>query len=224
MSTEFPNSHRTSVHLSIALISLCIALVTAASVTPAQAQGRRGPQGKAEVLPMEKAAPMPVVVDRTGPEAELRAELRTRTAVSPLGNPTSKFSEAPVNSYGFIPAQPLSLSLVMRSPDLMIEKTPSVPASFEIHKLDDGGGLVVGFVSKEMLAQLTPAQRLHPITVSLYTNPSDKAPYIVAVPLVKLVADRMPTKADPARADSAIVLTVDLQGTANRNKSLHGGQ
>lgn len=190
----------------------------------APAEAARGAVDKAEVFPVEKAAAMPVVIDATGAEQDLRAQLRKATKVNGLTTPMSKFSEAATNSYGFIPPQPLSMALVMRSPDLMIEQRPSTPNAFEIHKLDDGNGLVVGFVAKDMVGQLTAAQRLHPIAVSLHSNPSDKAPYIVAVPLIKLVVDRMPTRLDPTRPDGTMVLTVDLQGTTNRKKSLHGGQ
>ena len=54
------------------------------------------------------------------------------------------------------------------------------------------------------------------MSVGLYSNPSDKAPHIVAVPLVKLVVDRMPIDVDAKDTGSAVLLDMDLQSTANR--------
>ena len=39
----------------------------------------------------------------------------------------------------------------------------------------------------------------------LYSNPSSKAPHIVAVPLVKLIVDRMPIRLDPKEPGSAVL-------------------
>lgn len=221
--SQEPGRHPKHLHLWLAVSAGVFTLYALAGLTES-ASAARGSVDKAEVFPIEKAAAMPVVVETTGSEQDLRAQMRKATQVNGLTVPVSKFSEAAMHSYGFIPPQPLSMALVMRSPDLMIEQRPATPNSFEIHKVDDGNGLLVGFVAKEMLAQLTAAQRLHTIAVSLHSNPSDKAPYIVAVPLIKLVVDRMPTRLDPSRPDGTMVLTVDLQGTTNRKKSLHGGQ
>jgi hypothetical protein len=73
------------------------------------------------------------------------------------------------------------------------------------------------------MAQLTPSNRPKNIRIVLYSNPSDKAPHITAVPLVKLMVDRMPVRVDPKKTDSAVMLDMDLQGTANR-KSVPGPQ
>ena len=70
--------------------------------------------------------------------------------------------------------------------------------------------------------RLTPSQRPKNVRLGLYSNPSDKAPHIVAVPLVKLVVDQMPLKLDPKKPDSAVLLEMDLQGTANRKSSQTG--
>ncbi len=194
------------------------------TLSPTPATSARGDGSKMEVLPVEKAAPKPVVLEAGGPEQELRRQLRAKTGVAPLSAPHLRFSEAPVGSFGFIPAQALSMALVMRSPDLVIEQVAATPTAYEIHKVEDGGGLLVGFVGQDLVPQLTADQRLHTINLTLHSNPSENAPLIAAVPLIKLVADRMPTRLDPKRPDSVMMLTVDLQGTANRKKSLHGGQ
>ena len=83
--------------------------------------------------------------------------------------------------------------------------------------------MLVGFVAADLKPLLAPTQRPKNIRLGLYSNPSDKAPYIVAVPLVKLVVDQMPLKLDPKKPDSAVLLEMDLQGTANR-KSVPGAQ
>jgi hypothetical protein len=115
------------------------------------------------------------------------------------------------------------MALVAQSPDLMLE--PSAPASnaYEIHKLADGSGMVVGFIEKALIAQVTPENRPHHIRIGLSSNRSDKTPCIAAVPLIKLMVDRMPVRVDPKNAESPVVLEMDLQGTANR-KSVPGLQ
>jgi hypothetical protein len=99
---------------------------------------------------------------------------------------------------------------------------PPATNAYEIHKLADGSGMLVGFVEPDLKPQLTPSQRPKNVRLGLYSNPSDKAPHIVAVPLVKLVVDRMPVKLDPKKPDSAVLLEMDLQGTANRKSSQTG--
>jgi len=47
-------------------------------------------------------------------------------------------------------------------------------------------------------------------------------PHIIAVPLVKLVVDRMPTRLDPKEPGSAVLFEMDLQSTANRTSSQTG--
>jgi hypothetical protein len=103
-----------------------------------------------------------------------------------------------------------------------LERVPPATNAYEIHKLADGSGMVVGFVGADLMPQLTPSTRPKSVRLALYSNPSDKATHIVAVPLVKLVADRMPIRLDPKKADSPVLFDMDLKGTANR-KSPQGG-
>jgi hypothetical protein len=95
--------------------------------------------------------------------------------------------------------------------------------AYEIHKLADGSGMLVGFVEADLKPLLTPSLRPKNIRLKLYSNPTDKASHIVAVPLVKLVVDQMPLKLDAKKPDGAVVFDMDLQGTANR-KSVPGAQ
>ena len=172
---------------------------------------------------MVKAAPTAVVIEATGNESDLRKQLRTKNGVSELGTPRVPFSQAPTGSYGFIAAQPLGMALVTQSPDLLLERTPPAANAYEIHKLADGSGLVVGFIKKSLIEQVTPAHRPHHIRLALYSNPSDEASFIAAVPLTKLMVDRMPVRLEPTKPDSPVMLDMDLQGTANR-KSVPGTQ
>ncbi len=181
--------------------------------------------GKTEVLPVQTAAPAAVFIETTGSELELRRQLRAKNGVSELKDPVpgGRFSVAPTASYGFITPRLLGLALVTQSPDLPLEQAPPAANAFEIHKLADGSGMLVGFVAADLKPQLTPSLRPKNVRLSLYSNPSDKAPHIVAVPLVKLVVDQMPLKLDSKKQDSPVVLDMDLQGTANR-KSVPGAQ
>jgi hypothetical protein len=104
-----------------------------------------------------------------------------------------------------------------------LERALPAANAYEIHKLTDGSGLLVGFMGKDLVPQVTPNERPKNVRITLYSNPSDKAPLIVAVPLVKLMVDRMPVRLDPKRPDSPVMLDMDLQSTANR-KSPHMGQ
>jgi hypothetical protein len=179
--------------------------------------------GKTEVMPMVKAAPTAVVIEATGNEAELRKQLRSKNAVTELGTARVPFSQAPTGSYGFIAPQALGLGLVTQSPDLLLERSAPAFNAYEIHKLADGSGMVVGFIEKALIAQVTPESRPHHIRIALCSNRSDKTPYIAAVPLTKLMVDRMPVRLEPKVEDGPVVLEMDLQGTANR-KSVPGIQ
>lgn len=193
------------------------------SLLPVSLNAARG-EGKTEVLPMQTAAPAAVVIEATGNEMELRRQLRTKNGVTELSAPASgiRFSVAPTGSYGFITPRLLGLALITQSPDLPLEATPPVANAYEIHKLADGSGMLVGFVAAELKPLLTPSQRPKNVRLSMHSNPSEKTPYIVAVPLVKLVVDQMPLKLDPKKQDSAVSLDMDLQGTANRKSSQTG--
>jgi hypothetical protein len=179
--------------------------------------------GKTEVMPMVKAAPAAVVIETTGSESDLRKQLRTKNGVAELEAARVPFSQAQTGSYGFVAAQPLGMALVTQSPDLLLERTPPAANAYEIHKLADGSGLVVGFIEKALIAQVTPENRPHHIRIALCSNRSDKTPYIAAVPLIKLMVDRMPVRLEPKNAEGPVVLDMDLQGTANR-KSVPGLQ
>lgn len=193
------------------------------SLLPASLDAARG-GGKTEVLPVQTAAPAAVFIETTGSEVELRRQLRVKNGVSELSSsaPGIRFSVAPTGSFGFITPRLLGLALVTQSPDLPLEQRPPATNAYEIHKLADGSGMLVGFVEADLKPQLTPSQRPKNVRLGLYSNPSDKAPHIVAVPLVKLVVDRMPLKLDPKKPDSAVLLEMDLQGSANRKSSQTG--
>lgn len=172
--------------------------------------------GKTEVLPVQKAAPQAVAIDTPGSEAELRRQMRAKNGVAELHTGTVRFSQAPTGSFGFITPQFLGMALVTQSPDLMLERASSMANAYEVHKLADGGALLVGFTGQEVIPQITPSDRPKTLRISLYSNPSDKAPLIVAVPLIKLMVDRMPRRLDPNTPDGPVMLDMDLQGTANR--------
>ena len=182
-----------------------------------------GGAGKTEVMPMVKAAPTAVVIEATGNEPDLRKQLRTKNGVAELQAAHVPFSQAPTGSYGFIAPQPLGMALVTQSPDLLLERTPPASNAYEIHKLADGSGLVVGFIQKALVAQVTPEHRPHHVRIGLSSNRSDKTPYIAAMPLTKLMVDRMPVRLEPKNPDGPVLLDMDLQGTANR-KSVPGTQ
>jgi hypothetical protein len=148
--------------------------------------------------------------------------MRVKNGVAELSTGSIRFSEAPIGSFGFIASQSLGLVLVTQNPDLVLERVASTSNDYEIHKVADGSGLLVGFMDRETASQISPGERPKNLRIALYSNSVDKAPTIVAVPLSKLMVDRMPIKVDPKKSDSPVVLNMDLLTTANR-KSL-GGQ
>lgn len=204
------------------LITASLFVLTLMSLVHASPSGAQG--GKTEVFPVQKAAPAAVVIETAGSEVELRRQLRAKNGVSELSPSTSviRFSVAPTGSFGFITPKLLGLALITQSPDLPLEQLPPVSNAYEIHKLADGSGMLVGFVEANLKPQLTPSQRPKNVRIGLYSNPSGKAPHIVAVPLVKLVVDRMPIRLNPKDPGSAVLLDMDLQGTANRTSSQTG--
>ena len=205
------NNSRAGRGFMTAVMGLALIHVVPGPVTAA-------PGGKTEVMPMHKAAPTVVAVETTGSEEELRRQLRSRTGVVALTGSTSRvlFSQAPTGSYAFISPQALGMALVAQIPDLQLERVAPAGNAFEVHKLADGNGMLVGFVAPELLPQLTPANRQKSVRIALYSNPSAKAPHIVAVPVTKLMSDRMPVRLDKKNPDSAVVLEMDLQSTTNR--------
>jgi hypothetical protein len=171
---------------------------------------------KLEVLPVQKAAPTAVVIETAGSEADMRRQMRTKNGVTELRVDRGRFSDAPTGSFGFIAPTHLGLALVTQSPDLILDRTASTDNDYEIHKLSDGSGLLVGFMEKDLAAEVAPSDRPKNIRISLYSNTSGKALVIVALPVVKLMVDRMPIKTDPKNRESAVVLEMDLQNTVNR--------
>lgn len=212
-------THPTPLHY---LITGTLLGLTIMSLLPASLDAAQG--GKTEVFPVQKAAPAAVVIETAGSEVELRRQLRTKNGVSELSSSTSviRFSVAPTGSFGFITPKLLGLALITQSPDLPLEQMPPATNAYEIHKLADGSGMLVGFVEANLKPQLTPSQRPKNVRIGLYSNPSGKAPHIVAVPLVKLVVDRMPIRLDAKEPGSAVLLDMDLQSTANRTSSQTG--
>jgi hypothetical protein len=204
------------------LIAGPLLVLTLMNLVPASLGAAQG--GKTEVFPVQKAAPAAVFIETAGSEVELRRQLRAKNGVSELSSATSviRFSVAPTGTFGFITPKLLGLALITQSPDLPLEQMPPVSNAYEIHKLADGSGMLVGFVEANLKPQLTASQRPKNVRLGLYSNPSDKAPHIVAVPLVKLVVDRMPTRLDPKEPGSAVLLDMDLQSTANRTSSQTG--
>lgn len=204
------------------LAAWCLLVLTLKSLIPvslAVAQGAR-----TEVFPVQKAAPGTVFIETAGSETDLRRQLRVQNGVSELSSSTSviRFSVAPIGSFGFIAPKLLGMALITRSPDLSIEQSPPVSNAFEIHKLADGSGMLVGFVEARLKPQLMASERPKNVRLGLYSNPSDTAPHIVAVPLVKLVVDRMPTRLNPKESGSAVLLDMDLESTANHTSSQTG--
>ena len=211
--------HRLLTHTLVSLLLL--------SLLPSSLHAARGGGngGKMEVLPSQKAAPAAVFLDAQGTEADLRRQLRLKTGVVELGAAfqQTRFSVAPVGTFGFAPQQGLGLALVSQSPDMLLERTAPAANAYEIHKLADGSALVVGFVSADLKPQLTPQLRPKNVRLALYSNPTEKAPHIVAVPLSKLAVDQMPHRVDPKNPNGPVVLEMDLQSSTNRQSPL-GGQ
>ena len=201
------------------LIAGSVLVLTLLSLVPASLNGAQG--GKTEVFPVQKAAPAAVFIETRGSEAELRRQLRVKNRVSELALSSSvtRFSAAPAGSFGFMTPKLLGLALITQSPDLPLELMAPASNAFEIHKLADGSGMLVGFVEAYLKPQLTPSQRPMNVRFGLYPNPSNNAPHIVAVPLAKLIVDRMPTRLDPKEPGSVVLLDMDLQSTVNRSSS-----
>lgn len=106
------------------------------------------------------------------------------------------------------------MALITKSLDLPFEAVSPTPNSFEIHKLTDGSGMLVGFVEAQLKPQMTSSERAKNVRFGLYSNPSDKAPHIVAVSLAKLLVERMPTRLNPKEPGSAVLLEAELQSSA----------
>jgi hypothetical protein len=226
LAADYPNlgdaSFMAPIRQSLFAVLMSSAMLSAPLlVLPAPfAEAARG-GGRTEVLPAQKSAPSVVAIDRTASEDDLRKEMREKNSVGEL-SANGQFSQAPTGRFGFIAPRMLGMALVTQSPDLGLSRTPQDKASFEVHKLADGSGMLVGFVARDQLSELTSAQRPKTLRIALHSNASEKAPVIVAVPIVKLMADRMPFKLDPQGHGGPMVIDMDLQGTANRQKTQGG--
>jgi hypothetical protein len=196
--------------------------VTLISLLPASLDAAQG--GRTEVFPVHKAAPAAVFIKASASETKLRRQLRDQHGVSPLSSSTSviRLSVAPAGSFGFITPKLLGMALITRSPDLSIEQVSPVPNAFEIHKLADGSGKLVGYVEAGLKPRLTASERQERIRLELYSNLSDRSPHIVAVPLGKLVVGRMPVRPESKEPGSAVLLEINLQSTANGTSSQTG--
>lgn len=175
--------------------------------------------GPTEVFPVQKTAPVAVVIETVGSEAELRQQMRVKNHVAELSSGTMRFSEAPLGSFGFIAPQSLGMTLVMQNPDLQLERVASTSNAYEIHKIADGNGLLVGFMTREAASQISPSERPKNLHIALYSNSVDDAPTIVAVPLNKLMVDRLPIRFDSKKSESPVILNMDLLTTANRKST-----
>lgn len=201
----------------ILLVSLTLAVSLSATVFCGLARPLFAASGAmTEVFPVQKAAPIVIVIETAGSEAELRGHMRVKNHVAELSTGTIRFSEAPIGSFGFIAPQSLGMALVTQSPDLELERVASTFNAYEIHKVADGNGLLVGFMSTDAASRIFPSERPKNLRIALYSNSVDKAPTIVAVPLSKLMIDRMPMRLDPKKSDSPVVLDMDLLTTVNR--------
>lgn len=199
--------------LIFALFQLGILVWTLFPHDVAAAQG-----GTTEVLPVQKAVPPAVVIETVGQEQDLREVLRKANKVEKLTSGRIRFSEAPIGSYGFIAPAFLGMALATQSPDLLLEQAPPSANAYEIHKVEDGNGLVVGFLGKAEAEQIKPKDRSKTVRLSLHSNPIETAPLIVAVPLTKIMADQMPRRVDRKKRDGPVLLEMDLQGTGNRKR------
>ena len=176
--------------------------------------------GPTEVFPIQKAAPIAIVIETAGNETELRRQMRIKNDVAELSPESIRFSEAPIGSFGFIAPQSLGMALVTQSPDLVLERVASTANAYEIHKIAGGSGLLVGFMDGEGAAQVSPGERPKNLRIALYSNSVDKTRAIVAVPLSKLMVDRMPIRLDPKKPDGPMILNMDLLTTANRKSTV----
>jgi hypothetical protein len=213
-AVRLTRTRHVSFFIAGSLLTLTFMSLVPASLTEAQG-------GKTDLFPVQQAAPAVIFIEKSGSEVELRRRLRAKNGVFELSFSSSvtPFSVARPGSFGFIPPKLLGMALITRSPDLPLELISPTSNAFEIHKLADGTGMLVGFVEARFKPQLTSSQRPENVRFGLYSNRSEKASQIVAVPLATLIVDRMPTRLDPKEPGSAVLLNVELQSSANRTPS-----
>jgi hypothetical protein len=109
------------------------------------------------------------------------AEMRARNRVNPLAESESEkdFAEIPVNSYGFV--EPPDLIYRPSAEKLSIDAN-AYDFAFEIHKLGDGSGLLLGYVGPETFGRLSEGI-LAGSNFVLYSEPWKDAPSLVAIPV-----------------------------------------
>ncbi len=171
---------------------------------------------KKEVLSVHKTVPPIVLMDATRTESDLRRLLRDKNRVEELQLPMVRFSEAQAGSYGFIASRRLALALITQSPDLVLEKTASTSDSYEIHKLADGSGMLVGFIEQTAAPELMAERRGKAFRCALYSQPWEGAVLIAAIPITKLMVDQWPHRVDLRNPNSPVRLEMDVQSMANK--------
>ncbi|MCP9449579.1 MAG: hypothetical protein NNA21_05900 [Nitrospira sp.] len=172
---------------------------------------------KKEVLGIHKTVPSIVLTDTTGKESDLRGILRDKNRVKELQVPIIRFSEAQPGSYGFIASRQLALALITQSPDLVLEKMAPTSDSYEIHKLADGSGMLVGFIEQAAASELIAERRGRSLRCALYSQPWDEAALIAAIPITKLIVDQWPHRADLRNSNSPMRLEMDVQSITSKN-------
>ena len=132
------------------LLTLTFMSLVPSSLTEAQG-------GQTDLFPVQKTGPAVIFIEKSGSEAELRRQLRAKNGVSELGFSSSvtPYSVARAESFGFVPPKLLGMALITRSPDLPLELISPTSNAFEIHKLADGTGMLVGFVEPYLKPQLS---------------------------------------------------------------------
>ncbi|HEY0702969.1 MAG TPA: hypothetical protein VGD60_09405 [Candidatus Acidoferrales bacterium] len=115
------------------------------------------------------------------------SELRRQNHVEPILDAESAktFLEIPVNSYGFAEGPALSVYPIVK---VEIERYGHL-YDFEIQKLSDGSGLIVGFVGPDMFETLRTGLSKGSELV-LYSDVWQDAPKLVALPAERLVCSR----------------------------------
>lgn len=171
-----------------------------------------------EILSVHKTVPPIVLMDATRTESDLRRLLRDKNRVDELQFPMVRFSEAQPGSYGFIASRHLAMALITQSPDLVLEKTASTADSYEIHKLADGSGMLVGFIEQTAAPELMAERRGKSFRCALYSQPWEGAVLIAAIPITKLMVDQWPHRVDLRNPNSPVRLEMDVQSMANRKE------
>jgi hypothetical protein len=117
-------------------------------------------------------------------------ELRQQNHVTRLADSESEktFAEISANSYGFVDA----LEFTLTSSDKLSIDANHYLLNFEIQKLGDGSGLIVGYVGPETFERLR--EGVSPTSgLTLYSHTWKDAPNLVAIPIRRLKCSRSRT-------------------------------